>query len=1155
MREQKANYEDDLAMSAARKTRERDYWLEQLAGELEKTAFPPDSLNRTNDKSARKQEKIKMGKDLFSSIMKLCKGSDYTLFVILMSGLVLLIYKYTGMKDIILGAPIFKQKITGNFLNTVLPLRYRLHGDMTFKQLLLQARQTLQEAVAHQNYPMDVLLYHLKLQENGDGFPLFDMAVLLENIHDPGYLKGVNLNMVFNFLRSEEHIDISIEYDARTFNKTTIQRIGNHLIDTLAVALADVQLPVGTINILSTEEKKQLLVEFNDTRKEFSQDRTAAGFIVDQAKKNPDRPALRCEGQEISYKQLHNNACRLAEELRKKGVKKDCSVGILSNRSIAMVESILAVWYASGAYIPISPETPPERIRIVLEDSRAAVLITAKTIPFSIETEMAGSPFVPKLIPLDESGSGFQPAATNEIEPAGGPHDLAYIIFTSGSTGKPKGAMVEQIGMMNHLDAKAGTLAINAKSIVAQNASHTFDISVWQFFTALMHGGKTVIYPNDIVLEPDRFIDRIIEDKVTILEVVPSYLSVMLDSLESEFKTLDTLKYLLVTGEEVKFKQVERWFGRYPKIKMVNAYGPTEASDDITHSVMERVPNRQRIPIGKPIQNFNIYILDDDMNLCPVGVKGELFVSGIGVGRGYLNNPQLTAEKFLTRKNNGCFLKLHSRNTFKNLINRHNPSTRSSHSILYRTGDIACWQPDGNIEFFGRKDNQVKIRGYRIELEEIEARILEHPKVNEAAVVLVKAKEGIQKDIYAFFTARETENNNIPGIGDIQEYLAAKLPGYMLPSQIINLEKLPLTLNGKINRKTLERMGEELDLSVEFTPPSTETEKILGKIWQEVLKLEKVSIHDIFFQLGGNSLTAISVASALKKAGFEVSLVDIINHPTIDGLARVIQKRNNSNEPEQDINEIKRLGNLECIEKLNRGHGNKKIFILHPMHGMVNLYKELAVLLEEEFNVYGVQARGMAPGTEMPENPGQMIDDYLEQILTLQEQGPFVLAGYCVGTAIAYELARRLEKLKHPVEKLILFDPLLMFPENLVRIYRALEYLPGFVKGIIHWVYNRKFEKTIKTVRPEHLSGDRSNREQIENYIKVLGDHVLPLEFIKAPILIFQAENGPYIHLSENQFRKFTRGETTVIKTPGDHNSIWEKPHVEKMAEALIDNL
>ncbi|MCP4154578.1 MAG: amino acid adenylation domain-containing protein, partial [bacterium] len=426
-----------------------------------------------------------------------------------------------------------------------------------------------------------------------------------------------------------------------------------------------------------------------------------------------------------------------------------------------------------GAYIPMGVNDPPERILGILEDSQAPVLVTRpQYLHPKLEQNYKGQIIEPnkEITAISAEAPAIKEESSKRQLVHGNMNSLAYIIYTSGSTGKPKGAMIEHIGMMNHIYSKVNDLRMTSESIVVQNASYTFDISVWQLFAALAVRGKTLIYQEAVVLDPDTFITRLIDDKVTILEVVPSYLSMILDTLEDNTVSFDTLDCLMVTGETVKPALVERWFEKYPDIKMVNAYGPTEASDDITHHIMEKAEQAERVPIGKTVQNFNIYIVDENMNLCPIGVKGEICVSGIGVGRGYLNDAEKTANVF-----------------------KEDPFCKEKGVRLYLTGDVGRRQPDGTIDFFGRKDYQVKVRGFRIELGEIESKLAAHPNIKEAAVIVREIIEEVSgretgEDKYICAYVVPTENYDEK---NVRKYLEEKLPAYMVPTYITRLEEMP----------------------------------------------------------------------------------------------------------------------------------------------------------------------------------------------------------------------------------------------------------------------------------------------------------------------------------------------------------------------------
>jgi amino acid adenylation domain-containing protein len=868
-----------LTVVAQQKRRERDYWLNKLSGEIVKSRFPCDHNNVLAEAAKHEAIPFTFPEDISGKLEKVGSGFDPNLFIILAAGVMVLMNKYTGDEDIMVGTPVSKQEIERNFINTVLAIRNRVSGEMSFKELLLQVRQTMIEADENQNYPIETLVYKLNLEFNEHDFPLFDTAVLLENIQDKRYLHPIKPNILFSFSRNDGGIKGELEYNALLYERSTIERIVVHLENLFRAVVFKPNLEIANIEILSDEEKKHLLKDFNDNDSDFPTDKTIYHFLEKHAEVSPDCIAVTYKDEALTYGELNNHSNRLVRVLMDNGIRRDSLAGILLGRSPLMATCILAAWKAGCAYIPMDTNWPPQRILGVLKDSNAAILFTrAEYSQSRLEESFEGRIFLSE---KHENTSGEKQPSNPGFK--ADMKELAYVIYTSGSTGSPKGVMVEHIGMMNHIHAKINDLQLTGKSIIAQNASQCFDISVWQFFSALVPGGKTVIYPDELVLEPPQFLSRIIRDQVTILEVVPSYLSVLLSILDLNIKPLNVLNFLLVTGETVKPGLIRRWFEKYTDIKMVNAYGPTEASDDITHYIMTGAPRGECIPIGRPLQNFNIYIVDEDMNLCPVGVKGELCVSGIGVGRGYLNKPELTAERFISFAH-----ELHELPKDKKL--HLTPNTK--HLTLYRTGDLARWLPDGTIEFFGRKDYQVKIRGYRIELEEIERKLIDYPGMKEAVVIekepSVEDHPGVETSKYlcAFVTAKEKLD-----IPVVKAYLEEILPGYMIPEYIEQIDQMPLTLNGKVNRKALA----QLEISVqdeELTAARNEIERKLVVIWSDVLGIDKetIGINSNFFHLGGHSLKATLLAAKIhKEFNTTIQLKHIFEHPTIRTFSNILK--------------------------------------------------------------------------------------------------------------------------------------------------------------------------------------------------------------------------------------------------------------------------
>lgn len=468
-------------------------------------------------------------------------------------------------------------------------------------------------------------------------------------------------------------------------------------------------------------------------------------------------------------------------------------------------------------------------------------------------------PVSQEIVLLDEAYETISMQSPENLENSTLPANLAYVIYTSGSTGNPKGVMVEHVGMMNHIQAKINDLNMTGKSIVAQNAYHCFDISVWQFAAALALGGKTVIYPDDVILEPENFLSQLIKHQVSILEVVPTYLSVMLDLVDLNYREMDKLHYILVTGETIKSGLVHRWFEKYPGIKMINAYGPTEASDDITHYLMEETPTVERIPIGKPLQNLNIYIVDRNMKLRPLFVTGEILVSGVGVGRGYFNDEEKTKQVFTG-----------------------DPFQQETSQRLYKTGDLGRWLPDGTIDFLGRKDFQVKIKGYRIELGEIESHMAALTGVKEVVVIDRDDNSG-NKYLCAYLTGQK------PEVPHIKESLQQRLPDYMIPTHFVKLEEMPLNPNGKVDRKALPD-PETSGFKTTYQAPRSEIEETLVKIWSEFLRVDQIGINDNFFELGGDSIKAIQISARMTREMLKIKIGDLFLNPTIKELAKRAQR-------------------------------------------------------------------------------------------------------------------------------------------------------------------------------------------------------------------------------------------------------------------------
>ncbi|MCU0287168.1 MAG: amino acid adenylation domain-containing protein, partial [Acidobacteria bacterium] len=883
--------EENILLFGAHFLKQREYWNNKLSGHQGKTAFFSPVPSSPSHWGKREEVEMIFPGPVYRGLLKLSKGINLSLYVVLLTALKALLYRYTAResahKDIIVISPVYIPKVTEETINRYIYIKDLLEGKDTFKQAALKVRQSLLEGYGNQDYPAEKLLEFLSgspLTESSPVSrsvaapdPFSDVVCILDNIHDSDLAHLESGKVLFLFSRQDEQLAGHISYETGTFEANFFNQVARHFVRVLENFLEDSELTFSGIPLLSEEEKKQILYEFNHEPGTEWEDKSFTCLFEEQVEKTPDHMAIigRECGQEtagrviqLTYRALNQRANRLAAFLEEKGALQDQQVGILMDRSPAMVESILAIWKARAIYVPLDGNNPTERILYMLENSRAKLLLSetpmVKKHAFSAALpgkETSRQEFAPEIVLVDEIVGDLASSLTANPGLPRHSAELAYIIYTSGSTGMPKGAMVEHAGMINHMAAKIKDLHISPASVISQNSPHTFDISIWQFFAALICGGRTIIYPDSLVLDPAELIRRLVQDNVTLLEVVPSYLSALLEHLNVSPALLNTLAALLVTGETIPPALVKRWFDMYPNTQMVNVYGPTEASDDITHYFMRQAPQRESIPIGKPIANLRIYILDADGNLCPVGVPGEIVVSGIGVGRGYIGDREKTREVFTE-----------------------DPFLKKKGVRTYRTGDLGAWLPDGNIDFYGRKDHQVKIRGYRIELGEIETCLLGIPGVSEAATVIRHDEDRQLNDcLCAYITTAAGIN---PDIKEIKNYLKERLPGYMVPEYIYRLETMPLTKNGKIHREALPSPDAMRQQDTYLAPRNPLEEKMAGT-WKEVLGVEKVGIEDNFFELGGDSIKAIQLSARMQKHGFNIKIGDLFLYPTIRELVKI----------------------------------------------------------------------------------------------------------------------------------------------------------------------------------------------------------------------------------------------------------------------------
>jgi tyrocidine synthetase-3 len=949
-------YSQKLKMAANQGIKEREYWLEKFSGELAKTCFPPDYKRKKGSvDTVRPLESvaIEVTGEPLTRLSALSKGSDYTLNLILVTAVTILLSKYSGSNDIIIGMPIYKQEEEGDFINRVLALRNPVEDHMTVKLLLLHVRQTIKEAVDHLNYPVEILVEQLGLQPAGDEFPLFDAAMVLKNIHHKKDIESIHPNMIFCFRRTEKNLGIQVEYNPLLYREDTVQRIARHLQTLLKRIPANPEEKIGDIGLLSDEEKKQLLLDVNDTVTGYPANKTLHRLFEEQAARTPDGVSIVGSRQsaigkkersgdpvQLTYKELNKKSGQLAEVLKEKGVLADNIVAIMLRRSIEMIIGILGILKTGSAYLPIDPDYPEERIDYMLKDSNARILLKKSEIRISksetnpndrnsndqnklstyivLNFEHLNFEFLNGCPSLGLSNFEFRASYLSSS-------NLAYIIYTSGTTGKPRGVLTTHRNAVRVVK-NTNYIEITPEDRVMQISNYAFDGSIFDIFGALLNGAVLVLTAGEGISALDCLSGQIKREQVTVFFVTTALFNALVDIDIDCFKDVEKI---LFGGERVSVEHARKAL-QYPgKGKIIHMYGPTETTVYAAYYFIDHIEeNAVTVPIGKPIANTAAYILDNHLHPVPVGVHGELYIGGPGLARGYLNQPELTAEKFdhdlwdfqdyQDEEKNKTFLRGVQGGSFY----KKSPPGRRRQK-LYKTGDLVRWLPDGNIEFVGRRDFQVKIRGFRIEPGEIEGRLLQHENIEEA-VVLERRNEKGDAHLCAYVVPVS------PGPGEgglnvsqLRDYLSRSLPAYMIPAFFVLLEKIPLNPNGKLDKKALP---EPAALSGnKYTAPVDEVEEKLVGIWSDVLgrapSHPPIGIDDNFFEIGGHSLKATEVISRVHKVfAKDIKLREFFSRPFIRELAKNIR--------EAEAREYIEIQPVEQREYYDLSYAQRRLWVL-----------------------------------------------------------------------------------------------------------------------------------------------------------------------------------------------------------------------------------
>ncbi len=858
----------------------RSYWHQQLAGDIPVLDLPTDFTRPSLQTFNGNELSFSLSAEQNNLLQALCRQQNVSLFMILTAVVKALLYRYTGQEDIIIGSPIAGRNYAdledqvGYYVST-LALRDRINGKMLFKTFLQQVKQTAVAAYDNQIYPFDQLINELKLHRDMSRSPLFDVMVILQNASGEleqsveGLLmcpvtpesKSSKLDVTFHFNEREQGLFYSIEYNTDLFLEERIQRMGNHIHALIESVLVDASQPINQLNIMTEAEQKQLLYDFNNTAAASSDEKTLIDLFEIQVEKTPDAIAIRFEDQKLTYKELNIRANQLAHYLQKLGVAENVLVGICVERSLNMMVGLLGILKAGGAYVPLDPFYPQDRLAFMIKDSGIQILVTQKKLKDKhlplVDHELS--------IVTIESIINSQTQIDNLQLSIANP--LAYVIYTSGSTGRPKGVQIGHQSLCNFLLSMSQHPGVVAQDVLLAVTTLSFDIAALELYLPLITGAQIVLASREVTNDGLQLLDKLTNSGITVMQATPATWRLLVDA---GWNGSPQLKILC--GGEALPRELATMLLEKGKT-LWNMYGPTETTIwSAIHHVQAEACDLEMVSIGRPIDNTQIYILDNALQPVPIGIAGELHIGGTGLAKGYLHRPELTTEKF---------------------IKQHFRGFSGGASRLYKTGDLACYLSDGSIEYLGRIDHQVKLRGFRIELGEIEAVLDDYPDVRES-VVIIREDTPEDKRLVAYIVYTDKTMQNIPG--KLRNFLKDKLPDYMLPEVFMRLETLPLTPNGKVNRKVLpipEQTRPELEIT--YTPPRNEMEQNIVSVWQTVLKVEKIGVYDNFFELGGHSLKATKAIFKMQQdMSLNVQLLDIFRLPTVAELADMAKERGKS---------------------------------------------------------------------------------------------------------------------------------------------------------------------------------------------------------------------------------------------------------------------
>jgi amino acid adenylation domain-containing protein len=1027
-------------LTGPRLTQQVDYWTQKLQAAPPYLELPTDYPRPAALSLHGQSQRFRLSEDLTNGLRQLSKRSGATLYMTLLAAFNVLLYRYTQQTDVLVGSPIGNRKqletenLIGFLVNTIV-LRNDLSGNPSFRELLQRVRRGAREAYAHQDVPFEKLVEVLQPERRLGHTPLAQVFLVLQNLPSavlemPGLVATpqpfeipiAKFDLTLQ-LREGPALAGHIEYSTDLFTQPTIERFIGHFQMLLQAIVADPDQRIEALPLMGEVEQQHLLSGWNQTQVPIAQDCIHQVFER-QAALTPDAIAVQLDQDCLSYRELNQQANQLAHHLRSLGVNPASVVGVYLERTPQMMVAFLAILKAGGAYLPLDPTYPTDRIAFMLADAATPVVVTTRAMQLELPVTQA------RMVYCDAPDRAIAQAPIDNLENWNTREHLAYVIYTSGSTGKPKGVMVPHRGV-TRLVLNTRYVKFQPGDVMAQVSNCAFDAATFEIWGAFLNGHKLAIIPKEVLLSPTQFALAIREQSLSVMFLTVALFNQL---VQTDANIFATMRYVLFGGDAADPSCVRRSLNASPPQYLVNAYGPTENTTfSITYTAATVSPTATNLPIGQPIENSQAFILDAHLQPLPQGVTGELYLGGDGVALGYLNRPELTAERFIPVPHD---------------------LAAQARGRLYKTGDLARYLPDGNIEFLGRIDHQVKIRGFRIELGEIEYYLMQHPDIQQAIVIVREDQPGNKQLVGYVIANPETVNS-----ATLRSYLQQSLPDYMVPMAVVVLASLPLTPNGKVDRQALPVPTPMATSDRPLALPQDEVELQILNLWKAILNTEAIGVEDNFFDLGGHSLMALRLFSQIERRfGQTLPLSVIFQAPTVKLLAATLRQRSIQ---------------VAAVVQFCQGDGQRTPLFFLPGASNNLLYAaRIARTMSPAQPIYGLSEWGE---TAQPYQPGaieQIAAHYIAEIRQVQPHGPYQLIGYSFGGIVAYEIAQQLHHQNQVVDFLGLIDPTHPAPRHWLRrglqplrTMRGMHRVLRWVQGSDRWLIRnrqRGFDQNIQ---------------------------------------------------------------------------------------------